>query len=142
MLVEGAQHICQETDCEFGSNDVNWIKEYINENYMKGISLNTIAQLLNVTLNYSSKVFHERMGCKFIDYISDVRINHAKRCLLFYPGIKVMKEVAGMVKYASYRYFAKIFIRLTGCRPSEYASRYKKEKLMSNLGRQSGNMEA
>lgn len=137
-LIEGAQYIVsQETNFEFVSTDINWIKEYINMNYMKGISLNTIAQLLNITPNYLSKIFHERMGCKFIDYISDVRINNAKNYLISHPGITV-KEVANLVGYTSCRHFTKIFIRLTGCRPSEYISRYKKGELMSNPSNQEG----
>ncbi len=125
-LIDGAQFMYQNSIAKTEIDEINWVKEYIKENYMKEIGINTIAQILHISPNYLSKIFHERVGCKFIDYLTEVRITNAKRHFAFNPQITV-KEVAGMVGYTSIRHFTKTFVRFTRCLPSEYIEKSRKE---------------
>ncbi|MCP1111438.1 response regulator [Ohessyouella blattaphilus] len=95
------------------------IMRYIEVNYMKDIAINTIAQMYNITPNYLSKIFHEKSGKRFVDYLTEVRITNAKRLLITNPGLSV-QEVAQKVGYYSGRYFSKIFSRETGVLPSQF----------------------
>ena len=86
---------------------------------MKDIAINTIAEMYHITPNYLSRIFHEKSGRRFVDYLTEVRIMNAKRLLTTEPGLSV-QDIALKVGYYSSRYFSKIFIRETGMRPSQY----------------------
>ena len=106
-------------------NEIDWVKSYIQENYMNDIDVASIARLMGISSNYLSRIFHERVGCKFIDYLTQVRVTNAKRLFSQEPGITVCRA-AGLVGYISVRHFSKIFARLVGCTPSEYQVRMTK----------------
>ncbi len=95
------------------------IMNYIETNYMKDIAINTIAEMYHITPNYLSRIFREKSGRRFVDYLTEVRIMNAKRLLTTEPGLSV-QDIALKVGYYSSRYFSKIFIRETGMRPSQY----------------------
>lgn len=92
---------------------------YIEQHYMEDISVIHLADKLQVTPNYFSKVFHEQTGQTFSTYITQVRIEHAKQILLTRPDVKV-RDVAIMVGYYSARHFSSVFQKLTGRFPSDF----------------------
>jgi two-component system response regulator YesN len=118
MYQSGKQNIQQ--------NEIEWIKSYIQKNYMKDINIGSIARILGISSNYLSRLFHERVGCKFMDYLIQIRVTNAKRLFCQDPGITVSK-VANLVGYLSVRHFSKIFARQVGCTPSEYQVRIAKD---------------
>lgn len=103
------------------------IKEYVQEHYMKDIGINTIAQLYQITPNYLSKLFHERAGIKFTDYLTETRITAAKKLLASCPSITV-KELSSRVGYFSARHFTKTFAKVTGTLPSKYLQQVGSDK--------------
>ena len=108
------------------SNDlIVKIKEYIKVNYAGDIGMDSISRLFGLTPNYLSKLFHERAGARFIDYLSQVRIDAAKRLLAENKYITV-KQVSEMVGYFSARHFTKVFIKYSG---GIYPSEYQKQTL-------------
>lgn len=98
---------------------ITYVTGYIQENYMRDIEIVAIAKEIGISPNYLSRIFHERVGSKFISYLTEVRITNAKRLFTQNPN-RTVKEVAGMVGYISVRHFTKTFTRLTGCLPSAY----------------------
>ncbi len=118
-LSGGLHSMYRNNEIKTEADEITWIKEYVRDNYMKDTGVNVIAQLLHISPNYLSRIFHERVGCKFIDYLTEVRITNAKRFLASNPQITI-KEVAGRVGYSSCRHFTRTFTRLVGCFPSEY----------------------
>lgn len=113
--------------CKQSTDKITYITQYVEKHYMEGISVVYLAEKLQLTPNYFSKIFHERVGMTFSDYITDVRIKNARRILMTSPDVKV-RDVAIMVGYYSPRHFANIFRRLTGCNPSDYRSKQLKEQ--------------
>lgn len=105
-------------------DEIEWATQYIRQNYMKDIGVNTLAALLSISPNYFSKRFHEQVGLKFIDYLTGVRIQNAKRILAGNPRARV-QETAEQVGYLSVRHFTKTFAKLVGCLPSEYQATLK-----------------
>lgn len=108
-------------------NVITQITKYIEDNYMKEIGINSIAELIDISPNYLSKIFHQKVGKKFIDYLTEIRISNAKKIFAQSSNITV-KEVAAMVGYISTRHFTKTFTKLTGYLPSEYISHSKNNK--------------
>jgi two-component system response regulator YesN len=102
------------------SDVIEQIVDYIEANYMKEISLSEIADHLKVTANYVSRIFHQKKGMRFIDFLTEVRIAHAKKLLYDNPKMPV-KEVAARVGYFSTRYFSKLFLKEVGSYPSDFA---------------------
>lgn len=102
---------------------IDEIIKYVKSNYMHEIGVNTIALLYNITPNYLSKIFHEKSGLKFIDYITSIRINESKK-LLASSNLSV-KEISKKVGYNSPRHFSKQFLKLEGITPSEFVKSQK-----------------
>ncbi|MGL5379955.1 response regulator transcription factor [Clostridium sp.] len=97
---------------------VDEIIGYVNDNYMNEIGVSTIAYLYNITPNYLSKIFHEKAGVRFIDYITSVRISESKKLLI--GSSMSIQEVAKRVGYNSSSRFSKQFAKCEGMTPSEF----------------------
>ncbi len=104
-------------------NLISQIEKYIEKNYMNDISLKLLSEIFNITPNYLSRIFHEKSGKKFIDYLTEFRIIRAKELLSEKNKITI-KEVAQSVGYYSIRHFTKVFHKYTGYLPSEYKSKH------------------
>jgi two-component system response regulator YesN len=84
---------------------VDQIIFYIEENYMEDIKLITLSQKYFLNHIYLSRLFRERTGKNFIDYLTDIRMQKAKE-LLQNKKFKV-KDVSTMVGYDNPYYFSK-----------------------------------
>ncbi len=99
------------------------IHVYIEKHYQdKSLSVKTASEAFNITPNYLSTLFCKKYGCRFVDYLTQVRVRHAQE-LLREKNWLTVGQVAERVGYGSTRYFSKIFKRLTGYLPSEYAQK-------------------
>ena len=95
---------------------------YINDNYCSDtISLNTAAKAINVSSNYLSAIFSQKVGDSFIEYLTKKRMQRARQ-LLRETEMR-SGEIALAVGYKDPRYFSYVFKRTQGCTPSEYRSR-------------------
>ncbi len=98
---------------------VNKAKQYIDENYMKELTLDDVSRVVNISSYYFSKVFKEETGENFIDYLTKLRIDAAKNLLK--TTNKSMKEIAVEVGYSDPNYFSRNFKKYTGKTPTDYA---------------------
>lgn len=99
-------------------------KEYIKENYSsEDISLNSVANKVNVSTSYFSTIFRQETGHNFIEYLSEVRMEKAKE-LLCCSSMK-SSEVGYAVGYKDPHYFSFLFRKTQGCTPKEYRIRGK-----------------
>ncbi len=108
----------QYTDKAELSLNVKKAENMILEYYKTGITLEEIAEKLNLTPEYLSNQFHLEKGVKFSTYIKDFRIMKAKE-LLIGSKLKVC-EVAEKVGYSDAKYFSKVFRDNTGQLPADY----------------------
>jgi len=100
---------------------IGQIKAYVAAHYMQDIAISTLADELDITPNYLSRIFHQRAGRTFISYLSEVRIGIAQQLLATNPDLSI-REVSEAVGYPNPRHFAKVFAKLTGKTPSVYQS--------------------
>lgn len=94
------------------------MREYIRNNYMKEISMQDAARVMNYSDAYFCKLFKQCFDQNFTSYLTNFRVNEAKK-LLKNRNISV-KDVGMQVGYYDSNYFAKVFKRITGMIPSEY----------------------
>lgn len=95
------------------------VKAYVQENYMKDISISQIAEQYRLTANYLSTIFHNKAECKFIDYLTEIRVCNAKR-LLIKNATASVQDIAMLVGYSSARHFSTVFQKRTGITPTTY----------------------
>ncbi len=94
------------------------IKQYIKEHFMENITLQQLSDVFYLHPNYLSRLFKEKGGQRFIDYLTTVRVENAKE-LLANSSLKI-NDIGPMVGYETPKYFGKIFKETTGMTPREY----------------------
>lgn len=92
---------------------------YMRQHYNQDLSTREMAEILHLNTNYFCDLFKKETGMTFLDYLTKIRIETAKKLLREKVSIRTY-EVAEMVGYSDSRYFARIFKRETGSTPSEY----------------------
>ena len=97
---------------------VNRAAEYINEHYSENITLGDVANEIEISAGYLSSLFSEHMDCGFVDYLNQVRIEHA--CTYLKQNKLKVYEVAFRVGFRDEKYFSKVFKKITGMSPAEY----------------------
>ncbi|MGH4051595.1 MAG: response regulator [Clostridium sp.] len=104
--------------------NIDLINDYINENYMKDISLNNISKHIFISPSYISTLIKEHYNENFVDRVTRLRVEEAK--LLLLSGRDKVYEIADKVGYKDRRYFSEIFKKCTGLTPKEYVVKYRK----------------
>ncbi len=94
------------------------ILNYIDRNIRRGVSLDEAAEYANMSSCYFSKLFKRMTGKNYITYVTDSRIEMAKRMLVEteMPVINIAYELS----YNETNYFSKAFKKKVGVTPSEY----------------------
>ncbi|SDE32391.1 response regulator transcription factor [Sporomusa acidovorans] len=92
--------------------------EYVLTHVEKDITLENIAAEVHVTKSYLGKLFKQRIGYNFTDYVTKVKMEHAK-CLLR-TGEYKNYEVSEKLGYSSIDYFCRLFKQYSGMTPLEF----------------------
>ena len=94
-------------------------KKYIEENYSDAeLNLDTIANYVYLSASYLSVLFKKETGENFIDYLTTVRMKHAKSMLRLHD-FKTY-EIAQKVGYSDPHYFSIVFKKYTSYTPSSF----------------------
>lgn len=94
-------------------------KKYIENNFYKeDLSLQEVADHMQISTTYLSRLLKQEIGLSFIDYLTYVRVSKAIQ-LMSDPGIR-MYEIAERVGYSSQHYFSTTFKKMLGVSPIEY----------------------
>ncbi len=99
------------------ANYVNQAKDYIKALYMKNITVEQIADHLNLDRRYLSRLFKQKTGMTMQDYIIKQRISAAQTYLT--QGFSV-NESATLSGYTDTCNFSKMFKQKTGMSPAEW----------------------
>lgn len=91
---------------------------YIRMHYAENISLEEIADRLDITPEYLSTLFNREVGINFSVFLRDFRLSHAKRLL---KGTdRKIYEIAKEVGYPDSKYFNRVFKENVGVSPREF----------------------
>lgn len=97
-------------------------KRYVEENYSGNVSLEGAADLAGLNPNYFSLLFKRIAGKNFSEYLTEWRMEEAKKLLR--TTTKNMSEIADAVGYKDAKYFSKLFTKSVGIKPNEYRKLY------------------
>jgi YesN/AraC family two-component response regulator len=100
---------------------VEEIEKIIKDNYMKPISVETIADELHYSPNYLSYVFKKETGETITDYMSKIKMEKAKEMLLDIRN--KIYNVSEALGYSNSAYFCSVFKKFTSMTPNEYRER-------------------
>ncbi|SHJ98987.1 response regulator [Paramaledivibacter caminithermalis] len=95
------------------------VKAYINDNYMRNISLDEVADHIKLSSYYLCKIFKKVEKINFKDYLIKIRMEEAKKMLR--QGDKSIKEIAFEVGYTDPNYFSRAFKKYVGKSATEYS---------------------
>lgn len=95
---------------------------YIKNNYSKNISLSDAAAAAEVSSSYLSLIFKQETGVNFSNYLTDYRMEMAKKMLV--STNKKIYEIAEDIGFSSPYYFSKVFREYTGMTCKEYKDKY------------------
>ena len=104
------------------SKPIRETQKYIQDNFSRPISLESVSQKAGFNATYFSLLFKKETGMNFLEYLTEVRIKEAK--LLLSDPRKTIAEVAEGVGYSDVKHFSKVFTRSTGLHPSKFRKLY------------------
>jgi len=94
------------------------VQNYLANHISEKIRCADVASACGLTYLQFSKVFREAFDCTFQEYLTDYRLDVAKRALAE-PDIQV-GTVAELAGFHDASYFTRVFTRMTGLTPSRY----------------------
>ncbi|SFB03605.1 Helix-turn-helix domain-containing protein [Cohnella sp. OV330] len=97
------------------------IKAYVAANFDQPISLADLSSRFYISPIYLSQIFKQKTGETYVNFLAKVRIGKAKE-LLERTDLKVY-EICQRVGYSDTQYFARLFEKWTGLKPTEYRKR-------------------
>ena len=101
-----------------GNYIVRQAMDYMRAHCAERLSLADVADQVYVSQWHLSKLINRHIGQSFLDILSGMRVDRAKR-LLSNPGLRI-HEVAEQCGYSDLGHFSRSFKKLTGLTPGEY----------------------
>ena len=117
-FVEKLVEVYQENNGKRKHWMIDQVLQYVEENYNTALSTRDIAGRFFMNTSYFSKLFHEQMGCTFLNYLINVRVEKAKM-MLTQTNMKLY-DIAEAVGYTNVQYFSTIFKEKEGLTPSAF----------------------
>ncbi|CAM4012596.1 response regulator [Cohnella lubricantis] len=118
-LLQTAQEISRQIVEKKNSNKLfESILAYIEKNYAKEISRETVAGEAFITPGYLSRLFKQHLKMSFLDYLHQIRIERA--CELLADKSRRIADVALEVGYNDEKYFFQVFKKHVGMTPNQY----------------------
>lgn len=92
------------------------------------LSIHSIAEAIGISTGHLSRMFHQETGRKLVDYLQEVRMEHAAR--LIAEGELTNEEICGKIGYSRPQYFASKFKEHYGLTINEYRRKAQQEQGM------------
>lgn len=97
----------------------DFVLDYIVSHYREDLSLESVADQLQMSRSYLSTYFRDKTGMTFTDYLNALRMSKAKELLGSTDHIRI-GEVAAEVGYRNVNSFIRMFKKICGITPGEY----------------------
>lgn len=121
-VISNALAAISENEKQKDLKPVRTAKQYIENNYMKSLTLEEVSRVVGFNPTYFSTVFKKETGLTFLEYLSNIRMSQAKQCL---KGTNLtVAAICEQVGYSDVRHFTKSFTKYTGLKPNEYRKIY------------------
>ncbi|QOY36662.1 helix-turn-helix domain-containing protein [Anaerobacillus isosaccharinicus] len=102
------------------------ILEFIDSHLNQDLTLTYVAERMNFSSYYLSKVFKKELGVNFVKYVTERKMDKAKE-LLKDDDIPIV-NIAFDIGYPEPSYFTKVFKKVENMTPSQYRNQYSRYK--------------
>ena len=96
--------------------------DYIYSHIHYRITIRELAEFLNLSESYLSKLFHKEMGLPLSQYITDLKIEKAKN-LLQYSDYNIV-DIANYLSFSSQSHFIQVFQKKIGMTPHKFRTKH------------------
>ena len=97
---------------------INKIVRFVQSHLAEEISLSVLAEEFHFSAQYVSQLFKNEIGVNFLTYLTNIRMEKAKKLLL--NTDLPIAEISEQSGYGDYRVFTKVFKKSEGVTPSQY----------------------
>ena len=112
------QRVAAEEPTAQEERTINGLTRYLQEHLAEEVSLSVLAEQFHLNPQYISQLFKSEIGVGFLTYLTNIRMEKAKKLLL--STSLSIAEVAEQSGYGDYRVFTKVFKKTEGSTPSQY----------------------
>lgn len=119
---EGEEEAKTEFGAKYREKLEQWMeteKPYLNPEFR----LNDLRQVLPLNRTYLSQFIHAEYDCTFYQFVTNYRIEEAKRLMREQPDLRIW-EIAEQCGFSSPTVFGRVFARETGQTPTEWLAQY------------------
>ncbi|NOU74377.1 helix-turn-helix domain-containing protein [Paenibacillus sp. LMG 31458] len=99
-------------------------KKFLDMHYREEVTQSLVSRMVGFSESYLSRQFVKEVGCNYIDYLTNLRIEEAKR--LLGTGIKI-SDISGRIGYLNPEHFSRMFKKMTGYSPKAYRDSLRRE---------------
>lgn len=117
LLMEQSWHP-EESKSALKKTSVANVKEYLDQNYSSRVTLDELSKAFYINKYYLTRVFKEQYGQSITNYLTSLRITHAKQLLRF--SDKTVEEIGLECGLGALHYFSRVFKEVEGVAPSVY----------------------
>ena len=121
FILSCLRNVCVEQESAQQNVIIDKIIEYVNENYLKDISLSSMCDSMGYNVQYISRVFKTQVGMNFSTFVINKRIQ--KACSLLLSSDMTIQQVANEVGYSNMGFFYNSFKKIMGETPAEFRSK-------------------
>lgn len=97
---------------------ITGLTRYLQEHLSEDVSLTLLAEEFHLNPQYISQLFKNEIGVNFLAYLTNIRMEKAKKLLL--STALSITDIAERSGYSDYRVFTKVFKKSEGVTPSQY----------------------
>jgi two-component system, response regulator YesN len=123
MLIETVKMAQQSMHADYAELAVSLIEKHFVDSTL---SLQTVANELNISANYLSNMFSKKRGIPFKKYLQQYRIQQAEKLLMITDA--PISSIAEMVGFLDNNYFTKVFREYYHLTPHRYRLQVRKTK--------------
>lgn len=109
-------------------------QRYISQHYDRPLSLKEVADEVYLNPTYFSNLFKQRTGVTFIEFLTHIRMEEARKKLAF-TGEKISR-IAEETGFGNVRHFNRVFKNCCGLSPKEYRDGTRKAQAASMDGQE------
>lgn len=99
------------------------IRQYLEENYLSNIRLDEMSEKFSMNKFYITRKFREEYGCTINQFVTRLRITHAKELLRF--SELNITEIANNSGFCDSAYFTRVFTKEEGISPTVFRKQWK-----------------
>lgn len=108
----------EEVSQEGKSDMIDIAIQYMKRSYRENLSLELVSSIVYLNPVYFSKLFKQKTGTGYKEYLTNLRMERAKE-LLANPDLSVTK-IAELAGYPDVRHFTQVFRKHYNCTPSHF----------------------